>query len=141
MADVTRYDVESNFPNSVDDLLCLSDVSLDVLPISNLHKQYLAEEHYTEAGALLENSPELDSLCASLFNLIENRILATQIHLDGKHSRWYEIYGEESPIESFDEPINRTVKPVWTNVEDLSRIGTFGLSSNYTLSSAGGFRP
>ena len=141
MSEITRYDIESRFPTVVDDLLCLSDVSLEQLPISNLHKQYLKEQRYTDAGALLESSSELDSLCASLFNLVENRILSTQTHLDNKHTKWYELYGVESPFETFDEPIDKTVKPVWTNIEDLSYIGTFGLSSNYTLSSAGGFRP
>lgn len=140
MSEITRYDTESKFPTEVDDLLCLSDVRLEQLPISNLHKRYLEEERYTDAGALLESSSDLDSLCASLFNLIENRIYATQTHLDNKHTKWFEIFGVESPIESFDEPTNKTVKPLWTNIEDLSRIGTYHVASR-TVSNAGGFRP
>ncbi len=140
MSEVTRYEVESLFPTEVDALLCLSDVNLDQLPISNQHKQLLSEEHYTDAGELLENS-NMDSLCASLFNLIENRIYATQLHLDNKHTMWYEIYGVESPIECFDEPTNKTQKPVWTNIEDLSKLSISSLSGGYTLSNAGGFRP
>ena len=86
---------------------------------------------------------EVDSLlmCASLFNLLENRIYATQFTLTNKHTKWYEEHGVESPIECFDEPEDKTKKPVWTNIEDLSRINFGGLSSGYTLSVNGGFRP
>lgn len=140
MSEITRYDTTSHFPSAVDDLLCLSDVNLEQLPISNLHKQYLNEERYTDAGALLE-SENIDSLCASLFNLIENRIYATQSHLDSKHTRWYEIYGVESPIEHFDMPTNTVQKPVWANIEDLSKLSLGSLSGSYKLSNTGGFRP
>lgn len=140
MAEVTRYNVNSDYPNSIDDLLCLSDVNLEQLPISERHKQLILDEQYTNAGLLLEDS-DMDSLCASLFCLIENRIYATQEHINGKHTRWYDVHGVESPIEHFDEPINKTQKPVWANIEDLSRINFGGLSSGYTLSNAGGFRP
>lgn len=140
MAEITRYNTTSHFPEQVDDLLCLNDVDLEHLPISNTHKNLLEAQRYTDAGNLLERTT-IDSLCASLFNLLENRIYATQEHLVNKHTMWYEVYGVESPIECFDEPINRTKKPVWTNIEDLSRINFGGLSSGYTLSANGGFRP
>ena len=138
--EITRYDVESRFPSEVDDLLCLNDVDLEQLPISNQHKELILEERYTEAGELLESS-NIDSMCASLFNLLENRIYATQYHLINKHTKWHEIHGVESPIECFDEPINTIQKPVWSNIEDLSRLGFSSLSSGYSLSNAGGFRP
>ena len=140
MANDTRYNTISQYPIEVDDLLCLSDINLEQLHISNLHVQLLEQERYTEAGALLETST-IDSMCASLFNLLENRIYATQDHIINKHTRWFEIYGIESPIESFDEPINKIQKPVWTNIEDLSRLSIGALSSGYVLSNAGGFRP
>lgn len=140
MAERTRYNINSHFPTEVDDLLCLNDVDLEHLPISNRHKELLADEQYTNAGALLENS-DMDSFCASLFNLIENRIYATQDHLVNKHTKWYEVYGVESPIECFDEPINKVQKPVWTNIEDLSRLAINSLGGGYTLSANGGFRP
>ena len=136
----TRYDTQSNYPSEVDDLLCLSDINIEQLPISNQHKTLIEQEHYTQAGELLENSL-IDSMCASLFNLIENRIYATQNHIVNKHTRWYELYGVESPIEAFDLPTDTTKKPVWTNIEDLSRLSINSLSSGYRLSNAGGFRP
>lgn len=140
MSEITRYNTTSLFPDAVDDLLCVSDINLEQLPIANLHAQYLSQDRYTDAGALLE-SEDLDSLCASLFNLIENRIYPTQVHLDGKHSKWYEIYGVESPIEHFDMPTNTVQKPVWGNIEDLSKLSIGNLSGGYRLSNAGGFRP
>ena len=139
MADTTRYDTQSNFPTEVDDLLFLNDVDLDHLSIANEHKELLAQEQYTDAGELLENS-DMDSMCASLFNLLENRIYATQDHLVNKHTKWYEEYGVESPIECFDMPENTTAKPVWTNIEDLSKLAISSLSGGYTLSANGGFR-
>ena len=135
-----REDTQSNYPSEVDDLLCLSDINIEQLPISNQHKTLIEQEHYTQAGELLENSL-IDSMCASLFNLIENRIYATQNHIVNKHTRWYELYGVESPIEAFDLPTDTTKKPVWTNIEDLSRLSINSLSSGYRLSNAGGFRP
>ena len=140
MSSGTRYNTTSNFPTTVDDLLCLNDVDLDHIDVSNQHKTLIEEEQYTVAGSLLESST-MDSMCASLFNLIENRIHATQDHLYNKHSRWFEIYGVESPIENFDMPTNTTLKPVWANIEDLSRVSVGSLSSSYTLSANGGFRP
>ena len=139
MAEVIRYDTESHFPDAVDDLLCLSDINLEQLPLSNHHQQLLENEQYTEAGRYLESMP-LDSMCASLFNLLENRIYTTQNHLSNKHSMWYEIHGEESPIECFDEPTDKTIKPVWTNIEDLSRVQIGSLSGGFILSANGGFR-
>jgi hypothetical protein len=53
---------------------------------------------------------------------------------------WYEIHGEESPIECFDEPTDKTIKPVWTNIEDLSRVQIGSLSGGFILSANGGFR-
>jgi hypothetical protein len=140
MADITRYDTESKYPNQIDDLLCLNDVDLEHLPISNQHRNLLAEKRYTDAGELLENS-DMDSLCASLFNLIENRIYSTQEYINNKHTMWYEEYGVESPIECFDMPKDTVKKPVWTNIEDLSKIDIPSLGGGYTLSVNGGFRP
>lgn len=140
MPDITRYNTESSYPTAIDDLLCLQDVDLDHLHISYEHQGLLAAERYTDAGGLLE-SCDMDSMCASLFNLLENRIYATQNHISNKHTKWYEEYGVESPIECFSEPINKVQKPVWTNIEDLSRINFGSLSGGYTLSDAGGFRP
>lgn len=140
MPDITRYDTESHYPNAIDNLLCLEDIDLEHLQISNNHQALLEQERYTDAGALLEAS-DIDSLCASLFNLIENRIYATQDYINDKHTEWYNQYGAESPIECFKEPVDKVKKPVWTNIEDLSRINIGSLNSGYTLSSAGGFRP
>lgn len=140
MSEVTRYDTESKYPNEIDDLLLLSDIDLEHISISQNHEQLLKEERYTDAGELLENS-DIDSLCGSLFRLIENRIYATQNHISNKHTHWYDVHGVETPFECFDEPIDKTKKPVWTNIEDLGRINFGALSGGFHLSNAGGFRP
>lgn len=140
MSEVTRYNTESSYPTEIDDLLCLSDVDLEQLPISRNHQTLLAASRYTEAGELLESS-DIDSLCGSLFRLIENRIYATQSYLLQKNTKWYEVHGVQSPFEYFSEPTDKTKKPVWTNIEDLSRVNIGSLSGDYTLSQTGGFRP
>ena len=140
MSEVTRYNAESHYPVEIDPLLWLSDVNLEQLPFAQAHKELLEEERYTEAGIYIENA-DMDSMCASLFCLLENRIYATQYAFSNKHTKWYEEYGVESPIECFDEPEDKIKKPVWTNIEDLSRVNVGSLSGGYTLSNAGGFRP
>ena len=140
MSDVTRYNTESSYPEEVDSLLWLNDVSIEQQPIAQAHRELLENKHYTDAGEFIENA-SIDSMCASLFNLLENRIYATQYAFTNKHTKWYEEYGVESPIECFDEPEDKTKKPVWTNIEYLSRVNIGGLSGGYTLSNAGGFRP
>lgn len=140
MSETTRYNTQSQFPTEVDDLLFLNDVDLDHLAISNQHQEYMELGLYTLAGDLLENTT-IDSICASLLNAIENRIYATQEHLSNKHTVWYDRYGVESPLEHFDMPSNTTQKPVWANIEDISRLAINSLSSGYTLSTNGGFRP
>lgn len=140
MPEITRYNDESLYPSEIDPLLFLQDINMNQIQIPREHEELLANEEYTNAGIYIESS-EVDSMCASLFRLLENRIYATQDHILSKHTKWYEVHGVESPIECFAEPTDKTQKPVWTNIKDLSRVNLGGLSSSYSLSIAGGFRP
>ena len=114
MARTTRYNETSSFPNSVDDLLFCNDIDLEHLQESNYHNQLALAQQYTQAGEYLEQTANMDSLCASLFNLIKNRIYNTQQYLLTKHTKWYEEYGVESPISWNDEPEDKEKQPVWT---------------------------
>lgn len=136
---MTRYNTESQFPTEIDDLLCISDIDLQGKPIMEQHKVLLDNEQYTDAGNLLEAS-DIDSLCASLFCLLENRIYATQEFLSNKHTGWYEQHGVESPIAHFTEPEDKTKFPLWDSIEDISRIGSDTVNDEYHLSEVGGFR-
>lgn len=120
MARETRYDIVSAFPNDVDDLLFLSDIDLDHLQESSYHNELANAQLYSQAGDYLEKTATMDSFCASLFNLLNNRIYALQDYLKSnlKHSRWYTVYGVESPFVYGEEPENKEQTPVWVELID-----------------------
>lgn len=116
---MAHYNKTSNFPTSVDNLLCLSDIDLEHLSESNHHNELAMGHHYTEAGEYLENTATMDCICASLFDLIENRILTTQTYLKEFPSQWEQTYGVFSPfVFSSSEPAaaNREKTPIWTEM-------------------------
>ena len=114
MARTTRYDTVSQFPSDIDDLLFLDDINLEELSQVQRHKDLLAAEQYTAAGEYLEQNVTFDCFCASLFNLMVNRIYAVQDYLNnGKHTEWYNQHGVESPFAYGEEPSDKEATPVW----------------------------
>ena len=114
MARTTRYDKTSLFPNAIDDLLFCNDIDLEHITESNYHEQLANAQQYSQASDYLEKTATMDSFCASLFNLMKNRIYNTQEYLLTKHTRWFNVYGVENPISPNDEPEDKTKQPVWT---------------------------
>lgn len=114
MARETRYDEISQFPNAIDDLIFFEDIDLEHITESNYHNQLAQAQLYTQAGQYLEQTATMHSYCASLFNMLENRIYNTQINLNEKHTKWYDEYGVENPISWDVEPEDKTKQPVWT---------------------------
>lgn len=110
---MARYDKTSNYPSSVDELLCLSDIDLDHLNESQHHNQLAMTGYYTEAGEYLENTATMNSMCASLFNLLESRIFSTQSYLSNIHTGWYDEYGVEYPFIFGEEPEDKEKTPIW----------------------------
>ena len=110
----TRYEETSLFPTEIDDLLFCNDIDLEHLEESNYHEQIAEAQQYSQASDYLEKTATMDSFCASLFNLMKNRIYNTQNYLLNKHTRWYDEYGVENPISPNDEPEDKEKQPVWT---------------------------
>ena len=114
MARTTRYVTESHFPSEVDDLLFLSDIDLEKVSQVQRHKDLLASQQYTAAGEYLEKNVTFDCYCASLFNLLQNRVYAVQDYLNsGKHTEWYNQHGVESPFAFGEEPSDTEATPIW----------------------------
>lgn len=135
-----RYNETSNYPSEVDPLIFMSDSNLRNLSEVKEHEQLLHYELYTQAGEYIENA-NVDSFCASLFNLLNNRIYSLEYHLKATHTKWYEEHGVETPFEYVEMPEDTDAKPIWNNLYDLSIISNVPLSGSYSLSAIGGFRP
>lgn len=75
------YNITTNYPTSIDDLLFVSDVDLKSEPIMNNHQDYINKGEYTNASNYLNNQTGITPIVADLFNLLENRIVALQMHL------------------------------------------------------------
>ena len=118
MARETRYDTTSQFPTAIDNLLFLNDIDLEHITESNYQNQLALAGLYSQSSDYLEKTATMDSICASLFNLIENRIYATQTYLMNKHTAWYDVYGVDNPISADNEPADKTKQPVWTGGGD-----------------------
>lgn len=91
------YDVESRYPLGVDDLIFFEDVNLDGVQIMKRFNDLVAEKRYTEASNYIENQDVVFAHIAKLYNMIENRIYATQSHIDeiAKHKTNPHVYGSE----------------------------------------------
>lgn len=113
MARTTRYDTVSQFPTEIDNLLFLCDADLEKFPQIQRHKDLLASGQFTAAGEYLEQSVTYDCFCASLFNLLANRIYALQDFLTEKHTYWYEVHGVETPFALGEEPDDKEKTPIW----------------------------
>ncbi len=113
MARTTRYDETSQFPSVVDDLLFCNDIDLEHITESNYHNELANAQLYSQASDYLEKTATMDSFCASLFNLLENRIYNTQDYLLNKHTAWYDEYGVESPFAYGEEPSDKELTPIW----------------------------
>lgn len=67
----------SAFPNQIDDLIFFQDITLDNAATLQHYQQLLQNTQYAEAAQFIQES-EIPYYGAALFNLMENRIYATQ---------------------------------------------------------------
>lgn len=113
MARTTRYEDTSSFPNSIDELILVADLPLKYSSEDTTYRNLISNNRYSDAGTYLEEIANMHSMCASLFNLIENRIYATQEYLLNKKTKWYDEYGVNSPFAYGEEPTDKEKTPVW----------------------------
>ena len=67
--------INTKFPNSIDDRVFAMDISINQVPIMNQYYSLLNSGAYTKASELLNNS-EVFSYGAWCLNLLENRLNA-----------------------------------------------------------------
>ena len=94
------YNVTTNYPTSIDDLLFISDVDCKSEKIMKQHQDYIKKGAYTDASNYLNSQTGITPIIADLFNLYENRIIALQSYLlaqDKVQRAYYEQ--PESPVD------------------------------------------
>ena len=98
-------DTRTKFPNSIDDRLFLSDVSLSQLPVMKKYKNSLLNKNYSAASEILNNS-NVFFYGAWMLNLFEDRL-----HAIGKAI----INEEEHSLMSYtnDEPVQLSGEVHW----------------------------
>ena len=75
------YNIISNYPGKIDELLFFQDISIDQLTAVTDYNNFIKENAYNKAIERLQGEYGLHSYCANLFNLIVHRIKALQNYL------------------------------------------------------------
>lgn len=99
-----QYLVESKYPTDVDPLLFIQDVSLSQLSEYEAWLAYLNSGDYSSANDYAKTM-SITSVNASLMNLIEQRIKATQEYLNTLVSPDHMVYGRDEPEDPFPDTI------------------------------------
>ena len=99
------HEVNTNFPNKVDDRVFYNDIDLEHLHILDQYKTLLTNSNYDEASKLLQDS-NIDYFGSWLLNLFELRIRTTQEYLLTKEKPKLHTY-------SSTEPTNALLGMVW----------------------------
>lgn len=97
------YNTTTNYPTTVDDLVFISDVDCKSENIMEQHQYYVSKGLYTEASNYLNSQTEITPIVASLFNLLENRIVALQTYLLEQESVNRAYYEQPS------NPVNNSI--------------------------------
>lgn len=95
---------ESNFPESVDDLLFFQDINLDNLDGYNEFNTLIKNEEYTSASTFL-NKANFFAYNADLFNKLEERIYNTQKRIEAKVKPKFTTYVKDGIIYAKDNLI------------------------------------
>ena len=91
------YEVNTNFPNKVDDRVFYNDIDLEHLHILGQYKDLLIASKYDEASDLLQQS-NIDYFGSWLLNLFELRIRTTQEYLlNNKEKPKLQVYSPTEP--------------------------------------------
>lgn len=107
------YNTKSNFPDTVDDLYFLSDISLETQHIYKRHKQLVSDGKYSEASDYLNQQTGITPVNADFFNMLENRIYNTQIHVLAKEKINPVFYSDISEADDISK------SPIWISGETI----------------------
>lgn len=122
-------DIESKFPNNIDNRIFFQDLSLDQIPIMKQYDEMLHKNNnYTYASKFLNNS-EVFFYGAWILNLLEKRLLQIEDYLLKLPPK------ETLVLHQHDAPSSATVGIHWTSAETVKRdSGTWNTASGYTWS-------
>ena len=105
-----KYNTTSNFPVDADDLLFFTDIRIADVPFIEKYNEAIKNGNFDQANALnYTEGSDTFTYTAGLFNLIVNRIIATQNFLLNKPPITREI------LDSI-EPINIAQGQVWITI-------------------------
>lgn len=100
------YKTSSDYPDKVDDLVFISDVSISTHDIYKHHEQLIEDGKYSEAADFINHQTGITPVTADFFNMLENRIKTTQTYLLSKNKVNLINY-------SSTEPEDITTAPFW----------------------------
>lgn len=87
----------SNYPEKIDQMTFFQDISLQKKDIMDHYNNLISEGKYTEANNYMRQQEGIYLFSADFFNMIENRIYATQSYLLTKQAKHPFIYSESKP--------------------------------------------
>lgn len=96
----------SNFPNKIDSMTFFQDISLQKKDIMEHYDNLISEGKYTEANNFIRQQEGIYLFNADFFNMIENRIYATQSYLLTKQAKHPFTYSE-------NKPATATLNTIW----------------------------
>ncbi len=98
------YTVKSSYPDSIDDLVFISDTDIKHESVYKKHQELINNKNYTQASEYISGQTDITPITADLFNLIQNRIIAMQEYLkNSAESCERVVYGNKP-----DSPVNKT---------------------------------
>lgn len=87
----------SYFPNKIDSMTFFQDVSLQKKDIMDQYDNLISQGKYTEANNFIRQQEGIYLFNADFFNMVENRIYATQSYLLTKQAKHPFTYSEDKP--------------------------------------------
>lgn len=88
---------KSNYPAIIDDMTFFQDVKLQNKDIMEQYEMLISSGNYTDANEYVDKQGGVFMYSADFFNLIENRIYATQSHLLSKSKKKPFTYSNTTP--------------------------------------------
>mgnify|MGYP006962266115 FL=1 len=94
---MSSYNSTSAYPQAVDDIMFISDVSLDTIGISRQHNNLTNNGSYTKAHEYINSLSAVTPVDAGFFNMLENRIYQTQLFVKALTKTVISFYGDSQP--------------------------------------------
>ena len=94
---MSSYNSTSAYPQAVDDIMFISDVSLDTIGISRQHNDLINNGSYAKEHEYLNSREVVTSVYAGFFNMLENRIYQTQLFVKTLTKTVISFHGDSQP--------------------------------------------